>query len=492
MINKILSGIMALGISLSVLLSVVPVSATTWETPASRYQMTGDNFPRSIEALNSSQLLVDYQDDLTDYYYFEVLNVENGVVTSAGSPVFFVEMVQAEENIIILDSTRFAVIYSQANESSECELKAFVATVSGTNITYGTEYILSTSSADDLCSYHSAALIDTNKFAVIWQWGQGGTSSQYLVVATVSGSVITGGTPVTWGDADTSQYYHVAKLDTNKAIFCYKHWDGESDPAAGYCATFTVSGTTPTIGAAYKFGFGIPSTDILYTSIENIEQLATDKVILMSFIYPVEGEPYRQLSVATVLGAVITYHNNYNLGAGSGNFISGGCALVNNSTVICYGDEIVPEPISKSTISGNVISIGAINDYDSTGLDDYALMDACAIGNYYFVLVLDFNVETEIRNIKIDTFGESPPTTTTTTTTTTSAPPTTSEETPGATSPSEIITRFINFTFNPLYIVGVIGVVLGLWLDKNHGFFFKAAILLGVGLLVAAVIAAII
>jgi len=119
---------------------------------------------------------------------------------------------------------------------------------------YGTS--AKTQLVSSIVAYPKVCKISTNKFIVVYTQ----SSDTYLghaVVASVSGTTVSLGTPVSFG-AGTVDYLSVATIDTDKAIVCYR--DG-SVGTPGMANVLSVSGTTITVGTQKQFEAG-SSTNI--------------------------------------------------------------------------------------------------------------------------------------------------------------------------------------------------------------------------------------
>lgn len=140
-------------------------------------------------------------------------------------------------DICTISTDKFVVSYR--SNADNTIIKAVVCTVSGTTITVGTPQTIKDYAAT--INLSSICKLDTDKFAIFTE----DTSATHEVFAcTVSGTVITVGTPVATGANIVNQVI-ATQLDTNKFVLY---------SAGEYVQIFTVSGTTITAGAQQVAG----------------------------------------------------------------------------------------------------------------------------------------------------------------------------------------------------------------------------------------------
>ncbi|GAI85969.1 unnamed protein product, partial [marine sediment metagenome] len=144
--------------------------------------------------------------------------------------------------------------------------KARVGNVSTRTITWADAGDIETLDADDTI-YMSCCQLGTDKFATVYNSTT--DTAGCVCICTVSGDVITAGTPVAFELAGSTAYNRCCKLDTDKFVAFYTR--GTDNKA---CA-FTVSNTTPTAGAIKTIdtAFSIDALDCC--------QLDTDKFLVV-------------------------------------------------------------------------------------------------------------------------------------------------------------------------------------------------------------------
>ena len=147
------------------------------------------------------------------------------------------------------DSSNNKVVVSYRQNGGVDTLKGtgLVGTVSGNSISFG-----SPTYYDPTQSIEQSVTFDSTNNKVIIAYTSDGGSSNYgnAVVATVSGTSLTYGTPVTYRSQQTRQASAVFEPSTNKVLIAFLDW---SDSYYGKYIVGTVSGTSMTFGGVTTF-----------------------------------------------------------------------------------------------------------------------------------------------------------------------------------------------------------------------------------------------
>jgi len=165
-----------------------------------------------------------------------------GNIITYGSEYVFNSAVTYYCSTITLDTTHFVVAYRNG-ASSPYNGTAIVGTVSGSTITYGSEFVFNSAST----SYISAAALDVTHFIVAY--GDDNSGDGLAIVGTVSGSTITYGTENEFNNE--ARYIAATSLDANHFVVAYQDYDNYF----GTAIVGTVSDTTITYGTEYVFNF---------------------------------------------------------------------------------------------------------------------------------------------------------------------------------------------------------------------------------------------
>jgi hypothetical protein len=233
-------------IGLSVFLSIAIV-ALQW-TPALAATLSfgsastfDTNSPQDVgvAVLSDSQAVVIYRDlDVGNINRAKVATI-SGDTISYGAIATFSANLATSVNITKLDSTHVAIGYRELIAS---DAKVIIGTVSGTTITFGTPVTVS-----DNSSYGAyIAALSSTKLLIVYR---DGNNSDYgtAVIGTVSGTDITLGTESVFESSTTAP--HAAEmLDATHAAIVFA--DSDDD---GNIIIADASGAIPTYGSAVKF-----------------------------------------------------------------------------------------------------------------------------------------------------------------------------------------------------------------------------------------------
>ena len=212
-------------------------NSITYSTPLALNAVASSGV--SVSALSATAFVVSYADN--NSYPNALVCTVSGTVITAGSPTVInsVSNSGVESAVAALSSTSFVVAYSGASQY----LNAVVCTVSGTVITEGTPVALNaaTSSAITVCALSSTSFVATY---------YNSSARGNAVVCTVVGTVITSGSPTQF--SANSGAGAIAALDSTHVVIMY----GQS------AIIGTVSGTTIAFGSAVTSIVGANLTSI--------------------------------------------------------------------------------------------------------------------------------------------------------------------------------------------------------------------------------------
>ena len=158
------------------------------------------------------------------------INVGTKVQFDTDSPQFFQHIAAGAGSTVLIG-------YREQAQHGE----AVVGTISGTSVSYGTPATFTSNAVYYVSVAYSAAL---DKFLITY-YDNDNSGYGTAVVATVSGTSVTFGTPVVYESSYTS--FNESVYDTNAGAFVSVYSNGSSYTRVIAC---TVSGTTPTFGSA--------------------------------------------------------------------------------------------------------------------------------------------------------------------------------------------------------------------------------------------------
>lgn len=145
--------------------------------------------------------------------------------------------------VAALDSDKFVVVYQDTSAANHG--KAKIGTVSGTDITFGAEKEFVAAQAN----YTHATALSATKFVVSYSDGGDGFKGT-AKVGTVSGTDITFGTEAEFLSAGISSYNYIATIDASKFVVAYRD---NADAGHGTARVGTISGTDITFGVESEF-----------------------------------------------------------------------------------------------------------------------------------------------------------------------------------------------------------------------------------------------
>lgn len=292
----------------------------------------------SATTLDATHFVITYQDRGNYYYGTAIVGTVSGSIITYGSEYVFNSANTRYCSTITLDTTHFVVAYRNG-ASSPYYGTAIVGTVSGSTITYGTEYIFNATST----SYISATALDATHFAVAYE--DDNSSDGYAIVGTISGSTITYGTENEFNNE--ARYISTTTLDANHFVIAYQ----DRDNYYGTAIVGTVSGITITYGSEYVFN----TSTTYHPSVTTLD--ATHFVVA----YKDDGNSeYGTAVVGTVSGGTISYGSEYVFSSVDTSWISA-TALDATHFVVAYMASPYPYDLIAivGAVSGSVISYGS-------------------------------------------------------------------------------------------------------------------------------------
>jgi hypothetical protein len=189
--------------------------------------------------------------DLVSYVNGEVAKGRaNSLGTTYSSSVSRVDQLKA----VALSATKIAIAYSETTGSEYG--KAIIGEVSGNTITWGSSYTFNSTS--DTTGLRSITNIGSDKIAIAWSHNY---ALGKVIIGTVSGTVISFGSATNFL-ASNPGYVSIISPSANKIAISY----------SGYTVVASVSGTTPT--------FGTPSRHNTENGEVVLTKISDDKIIV--------------------------------------------------------------------------------------------------------------------------------------------------------------------------------------------------------------------
>jgi len=149
-----------------------------------------------------------------------------------------------------LDATHALIAYTDRGNDNHGT--AIIATISGSDISFGSEYVFDASTGDTVSP--SAVALDATHVLIAYR-DYGNYRYGTAIIATISGSDISFGSEYVFSTADNAQYISATALDATHALIAYK-------AGKAVIATISGTGTGATISysSEYKFSNGLVYT----------------------------------------------------------------------------------------------------------------------------------------------------------------------------------------------------------------------------------------
>jgi len=313
-----------------------------------------------------------YNDYGNSYYGTAIVGTVSGTAITFGSAVVFNSGSTAQFDITF-DSNVNKVVIGFKDASNGNAGTGLVGTVSGTSISFGSEYVFISS-----CQY-VAATFDSNSNKVVFGYRHHTTDYAMGIVGTVSGTAISYGSEATAHSVSSGFNALTFDSNSNKVVLtCRQATDG-----AGVAVVGTVSGTSISFGTAVTYVASLGSTTTYHLTFDS----NSNKVVIG---YSDSGNSnYGTAIVGTVSGTSISFGTPVVFdGAGNALFVATVFDSVSNKIVISYRDDSVSNSgtVITGTVSGTSISFSGKQVYASSSTDIAAVFDVNAnatVSAYY-------------------------------------------------------------------------------------------------------------
>ena len=271
---------------------------------------------------NSNRVVISYQDGNNSDYGTAIVgevNASNNTI-SFGTPVVF-ESAATNFTSIDFDSTANKVLIAYEDDA---------------NSDYGTAIVGTVDSSDNSISFGSAAVFesaattyittrfdpDNSKFLIVYE-DEGNSQYGTAVVATISGTSVSFGTPTVYASHQTVYNTCIYDTNANKFLVVYRNAD-----VGGYGIVATISGTSVSFGSATGFhtsGSSIfinGSTGRFGTSFDS----TLNKIVIAYQAYPISSSTVGYVVVGTISGTSVSF----------GSYVALGAAEDDHNNIIAY------------------------------------------------------------------------------------------------------------------------------------------------------------
>ena len=216
-------------------------NSTSWGS-ATNYESGFTSHQAMVFDSSNNKIVIAYRDNGDSFKGKAVVGTVSGTSISFGSPTVYQSAVTTEVAMAYVGSGKVVIVCKDGNNNQYGT--AFVGTVSGTSISFGSGVVFNSGNTED-----TAVAYDSTNGKVVVTYKDGGDSNKgKAIVGTVSGTSISFGTPVVFNASSTSQTNAVFDNDSDKVIISY----GEGSNGA-YFRPVTVSGNTVSVGSSNIF-----------------------------------------------------------------------------------------------------------------------------------------------------------------------------------------------------------------------------------------------
>ena len=289
------------------------------------------------------------------------LQLTTNITQGAGTPAVFASGSMIDGDILFdPDSGKMILAYY---DSATNKGRYIVATISGTDVTFGTagqigsnEYV-----------YYASLAYDTNSDRVVLFYMDDNNHAK-AIVGTVSGTTISWGSPVTVLADSTAHHQAIFDPDTNKIVVAFRDQNQVASGNGAKAAVGTVdpSDNSISFGSLVAFDGGMVYSDIAYDTTNN-------KVVIA---YSDEGNSsYGTAIVGTVSGTSISFGTAVVWRSDGANLTEMSFDSNESRVVIAHRGPNSPDNgrAIVGTVSGTSISFGSAADFDSSASTDIAI-----------------------------------------------------------------------------------------------------------------------
>ena len=267
------------------------------------------------------------------------------ITTQVGSPATFESATTELGSSIAFDSSNNKVVIGYRDSGNSGYGTAVVATVSGSSITYGTPVVFASASTDGV-----SGTFDSSNNKVVFAFTDAANSKHgTAIVGTVSGTSISFGSEVVFEADDTRTIAIGFDSSNNKVVIAYRD---QNNSLRGTAIVGTVSGTSISFGGSSIFEFAQTSNhNVVFDSSNN-------KIVIC---YSDEGNStYPTAIVGTVSGSSISFGTAVVADSNAATRLSATFDSNSNKVVIGYrdsGNGLYGTAV-VGTVSGTSISFG--------------------------------------------------------------------------------------------------------------------------------------
>ena len=327
---------------------VAQVSGSTNTTPSPGTSAVFESAQSDYIAVaydsNAGKMVVAYKDDANSDYGTAVVGTVSGTSISFGTPVVF-EYASTLHIDIAYDANaqKVVIVYRDAGNSNRGT--AIVGTVSGTSISFGSASVYNTQRSD-----HNAIAYDANAQKVVIAYKKPGNGEGMAVVGTVSGTSISFGSAAEFYNDSSEDMVCVYEENAQKVVIAYRAGGNNN---YGTAVVATVSGTDVTFGTPVVF----ESATSYYIS----AAYDSDAQKIVVGYRDAGNSDHGTAIVGTVSGTSISFGTATVFNSASTDYVSAAYDTLAQRTIITYQDQgnSFKGTAIAGTVSGTSISFGS-------------------------------------------------------------------------------------------------------------------------------------
>jgi len=286
---------------------------------------------------DATHVLITYSEGATPFYGTAIIATISGTTISYGSEYVFNSGLTGSTSSCTLDSTHALIAYGDTSNSNYGT--GVIATISGTTISYGSDYVFNSA----VTAAVSCSMIDGTHAIIAYKDDSAGTA----VIATISGTTISYGSEYVFNSAST-QWISSTMLDTTHALISYQDYN---DGGAGSAVIATLSGSTISYGSEYTFN---------NASTEEISSCTLDSTHALISYEDAGNASYGTAVIATISGSVITFGPEFVYNSAATAAVD--CSALSSTTVLIAYQDTGSSSYGRSIVATaqSVISLDAI------------------------------------------------------------------------------------------------------------------------------------
>ncbi|NOY50350.1 MAG: T9SS type A sorting domain-containing protein, partial [Chlorobi bacterium] len=219
---------------------------------------SGNTIEISVGKLDATHFVIAYSDYVNARYGTTIAGtITNDNEIAFGSEYIFNAAITEKTSVSELDASKFVITYADGGNSYDAT--AIVATVTGSAISFGSEYVF-----NNIADYLKSTAIDATHFVAVYR-----DASPYYgtaVVGTVSGTTITFGSEYAFNAVNTANIF-VSALDDSHIVVAYK----DISSTYGKVVAGSISGSTISFGSSVEFLSGDPGTSFSVSALSSAQ-----------------------------------------------------------------------------------------------------------------------------------------------------------------------------------------------------------------------------